>query len=198
MNKILWKNYLNSIINTRDSYPLPFPTIDNRLTYCFKLSRNYNNVKLFTINPLKGLNDIEKLKELFDEYRIVAMNIYVNNGEYCKNSKKEMIQDHTYRKGTFKLIYWPNFPKMGEKDENENWVFNSENLEIYVNYEVIPKYTNLMIPRQSYYTNLKGFREEYNMIKKEGVEIEIRNDILEKEIKEDIKEFIEFFRNNNN
>ena len=62
MNKIMWKLYLNSIINTHESEPIPFPD-NNRQTYCFKLTKNFENE--LTICPRIGLTSIDHLKILY-------------------------------------------------------------------------------------------------------------------------------------
>ena len=51
MNKILWKNYLNSIINTRESYPLPKLIFNNQIHFSDNIDEFLNSCLItdFTI-----------------------------------------------------------------------------------------------------------------------------------------------------
>jgi hypothetical protein len=178
---------------------MQFPSLSNDNTYVFKINRSFNNFNLFSICPKIGLEDIDKT--IFKYYRIVALNIKLLNGEFCINNKKEIINDHTYKKGTFKLTYWPNFPKLDENKFNDAidsyWVLKGEYMEICINYECIPLFPNVTIPEKLPYTDIKEFIEEYNNLDKKMIDcdIKIENDIINDK---QFDEFIKSVEGNNN
>jgi hypothetical protein len=147
-----------------------------------------------------GLSNIDNLKIFFEEYRVTALNVIVKNGEFCKNNKLEFVNDHTFRRGDFKVVYYPNNPKIEynnsfDESKDEYWIFkNCENINLAIIYEIYPFYPLITIPTMKKYTNFDGFKEEYNMLDKNNTTF-IKNDILSGKINENItiEEFLKNF-----
>ena len=176
MNKLQWKQYLNTITNTFDTIPLPFPSLNNRNTYCFQIKRIYSSLNIY---PKIGLPNNTKYNFLFEEYRITAIKINVTNGQIRYDDNTSII-----KAGSFSITYWPNFPKLEKQfiipGVDKKWIITGDNIEIAINYEIIPLIPFLTIPSNNLYTNLEEFNTEYNSIQKQLINstIQIKNDIL--------------------
>ena len=184
MDKLQWKVYLNSIVNTHDNVAVPYPSLENQRTYCFQFRRSVNiKSEIFSFCPRLGLSGGHN--DFFKEYRVVALEVFVQKGEFMVNDEDKWDEKVSeFKKGDFKVTYWPNNPLLVEQvfdgSIDEYWMFKSGYLEICVNYEIIPLYPLITIPFVNNYMDVSGFLLEYNMIKKDIVNNEyvVKNDII--------------------
>lgn len=177
MNKLMWRIYLNNITDTHKFHPMGFPDMISNRSYSFKFKKIFKDN--LSLCPKQGLPNV--FKEFYKYYRITGLNIIVTNGEFCENTKDEIdINCPNYKKGTFKLIYYPNNPEFSENNKKcKLWVIKGKLIEICLFYEIIPLYPYITIPNNFIYNDLEEFQSFYNSIEKNPhTQINLKNDIV--------------------
>lgn len=185
MNKLKWKQYLNSIINTHDSEPLKYPSINGEATYCFKFKQTYYDELI--ICPSLGITN-ELFTHFFTEYRITALNV-IFNGACCIGANETFNEDYAIN-GNIKLVYYPNKPKIEISTlqlDSVYWFIKAPVIDLCIHYEILPFHPTLMIPSYSNYTDINEFEEEYSILDKNVLEsVQIENDITNDKLNEDM------------